>query len=245
MKSVDGCQTVINVSGEQAVGRRWTSKTERLIFASRIDATNHLVAAMERSAARPAVFLCASASGYYGNRGEERLTEEASAGNDVLANLCAQWEQSALAAEAAGVRVVCMRLGVVLHASGGVLKTLLPIFRAGLGGPLGNGRQGFPWIHRGDLEDIVEFLLKHEAIRGPVNVVAPEAVSNRQFATMLGRVLKRPAVIPAPAIALKLLFGKGADGLLHGSKPVPDILQKAGYRFRYSSLRSALEAELL
>lgn len=241
MKTIDGCDAIISLSGATAIGRRWTREAEREIYRSRVEATANLVRAIEQAQSRPAALLSASGAHYYGDSTEPRLSEDSPPGRIALAQLCVAWEDAARQAEPLGVRVVPMRFGVVLHPSGGALKKLMPLFKLGLGGPLGNGRQGFPWIHREDLAAAIALLLEKDSLAGPVNFVSPHPITNRQFARALGGHLRRPALLPAPAWALRLVFGKGADGLVCGNFAIPAKLQSAQFRFAYPTIEAALK----
>ena len=189
----------------------------------------------------PRVLLNASAVGYYGSRGEEVLTEGSSPGTGFLAELCRAWEEAALSARTAGMRVVVLRFGIVLDSTGGALGMMLPIFRLGIGGPLGSGKQWMSWIAMPDLLGVISLALDREGVEGPVNVVAPAPVRNRDFARALGRVLGRPALIPAPAPALKLLLGEMAEeALLSSARVEPARLSTLGYGFRFRDLEGTL-----
>jgi hypothetical protein len=209
---------------------------------SRVDSTRSIVdhIATLPLALRPRVFVCASAVGYYGDRGEERLDEDAAPGTGLLADLCQEWEAEAQRAEALDVRVVRVRIGVVLAESGGALGMMRIPFSLGLGGRLGSGRQFFPWIHLEDLAEVILWSLSNE-VSGPINGVAPEAVRNIDLTKALGEVLHRPAMIPVPGFALKAVLGPLADELLGSRRVVPERLVEAGYPFRYPTLVSALE----
>jgi uncharacterized protein (TIGR01777 family) len=243
MKSVDGCDAVVNLAGEQAVGRRWTEDVKRAIRSSRIDGTENLVSAIRQAAPKPGVLINASATGYYGNSTKDELTESDPPGDDFLARLCVDWEAEARKAENCGARVIRLRLGIVLHRSGGALKKMLPPFRFGLGGPIGSGRQPFPWIHRDDVAGLISMLLADSTSSCAINAVAPDLITNREFARALGRVLRRPAMIPVPAFVLRTLFGEGAGPLLAGQRAIPKRARGMGYRFRCPAIMSALEAE--
>jgi uncharacterized protein (TIGR01777 family) len=236
---------VINLSGENIGAGRWTATRRERILRSRIDATRTLVSAMAKRSRQPAVFLSASAVGYYGDRGDEVLTERASIGHGFLPEVCLAWETHAEGAARAGIRTVLLRFGVVLSAEGGALAKMLPLFRVGLGGPLGRGNQWMSWIALPDVVGIVDHALTDSSLRGPVNVVAQHPVLNREFAATLGRVLRRPAFIPAPAVALNIVFGQMArETILISQRAVPERLEKAGYLFAYPDLESALRAIL-
>ncbi|HEY7837744.1 MAG TPA: TIGR01777 family oxidoreductase [Terriglobales bacterium] len=236
-----GCEAVVNLAGEPLLGRRWTGRRREVLRSSRIERTAQVVAALERMQPRPRVLVSASAVGYYGDRGAELLSEASPPGEDFLAQLCRDWEAAAVAAEALGIRVVLVRTGMVLAPRGGALAQMLPPFRWGLGGPAGSGRQYWPWIHIEDEVGVILEALGNGQLHGPVNAVAPEAVISRDFARALGRALHRPAVLPLPALALRLVFGGAAAVLLSSQRVAPGKLADCGYRFRFPALASALQ----
>ncbi len=238
-----GCDAVINLAGESVAGR-WTSAKKQAIQESRVVGTKNLVASLARLDSRPKVLISASAIGYYGDRGEETLTEESAPGSDFLARVCQEWEGEAFKAESLGMRVVRLRIGLVVGPGGGVLQAMLPLFRAGLGGPLGSGRQWWSWIHRDDLCQLIVHVLASEGISGPVNVTAPQPVRQREFAHVLGDVLRRPAFLPTPACVLKLVLGEFAGGILASQRVLPRRAQEMGYRFHFGELESALRDSL-
>jgi uncharacterized protein (TIGR01777 family) len=236
---------IVNLAGEQAVGVRYTARTKDRILKSRVDSTAWLVRAIERAAQKPRVFVAGSAIGYYGSQLDStRVDESAPAGSDFLALVCVAWEGAALRAESFGVRVVRARTGIVLSEQGGPLESLVRPFKWFVGGPIGSGEQGFSWIH---LDDEIAALLRcidDESLRGPVNLCAPEPVSNTQVSRVVGELLRRPAALKAPGFALKALFGEGAEPLLGGQWGVPRALLQAGFEFRYSEIHAALRAAL-
>ena len=239
--AIDGADAVVNLAGEPLVGRRWSQSRKTALVASRIEPTRSLVTAIDQASARPRVLISASAVGYYGPHGDDVLTEETPAGHDFLASLCVEWENAALAAEALGTRVVTIRTGLVLSEKGGALKPMLLPFRLGLGGPIGSGAQYWPWIHADDWSAIVEFLLNQSTVSGAVNLTAPTPVTNAAFAKILGAVLRRPAILPAPRFALRALLGEVADALLlSGQRAEPSRAIALGYRFAYEDLETAL-----
>jgi uncharacterized protein (TIGR01777 family) len=235
-----GCEAVVNLAGEPLLARRWDAARRQTFRDSRVGVTQRLVEALGAAPTRPRVFLCASAAGYYGDRGDEWLSEDAAPGAGYLAQLCADWEAAARAAEELGVRVVRLRLGVVLAATGGALTAMLPPFRLGLGGPIGHGRQYWPWIHIADVRGVCLAALDDDRFRGALNLAAPEAVTSREFAHALGRALHRPAVLPLPAFALRLAVGDAAQVLLASQRLAPARLQALGYRFAFADLAPAL-----
>jgi len=230
---------VVNLAGRSIFGR-WNEAVKTEIRESRILTTRHLVQGLPSG--KPVVLISASGVGFYGNRGDEVLTEDAPAGDDYLAGLSKDWEGEALAAKAEGARVVLARLGVVLGKGGGAMAQMIPAFKSFLGGPIGNGRQWFPWIHLEDLSAAMLFLLERPEISGPVNLCAPDPVTNRDFAGALGRALKRPAFMPAPAFMVRLALGEFADVLLGSQRAVPKKLQQHHFGFRYPDIQSAVNA---
>lgn len=241
---VEGVDAVINLAGENIAGGRWTARRREAILRSRVDATHTIVQAIGRTVLRrPTVLLNASAAGYYGDRGDELLTEASPAGRGFLADVCAEWERQADAASVHGLRVTRLRFGVVLSSRGGALAKMLPLFRLGLGGRLGSGTQWMSWIGIEDAVGAILHSLREERCSGPINVVSPGPVTNAQFTAVLGRVLRRPAILPAPVWALRLAFGQMADeALLASGRVVPDRLLATGYRFCHPDLESALRS---
>lgn len=231
---------VINLAGEPIVDRPWTGARMRALRDSRIGVTERLVLAMRQSRRKPAVLLSGSAIGIYGNDGPDPVTEAATPATDFGAVLCADWERTALEAESLGVRVCLLRTGLVLHRDGGLLKKMQLPFALGLGSRLGDGRQAMSWIHRADHLDALLFLLDHDTCRGAYNLTAPAPVSNREFTDTLARSLKRPALLAAPAWALRLALGQRAPMLLGGRRVLPERLLAAGFRFRFPALADAL-----
>jgi uncharacterized protein (TIGR01777 family) len=241
----EGCDAVVHLAGENIAGARWTLAFKQRLRDSRVRGTQLLAETLARLKRPPAVLVCASATGIYGDRGDEVLTEDSPPGTGFLAGLGRDWEAAAEPARAAGLRVVHLRFGVVLSARGGALAKLLPVFRAGLGGPLGHGRQWWPWLALDDAVGVARFALARPALSGPVNAVAPGLVTQAEFARTLGRVLGRPAWLPTPAWALRLALGEMADAaLLAGARVRPERLLAAGYPFRRGELGAALRAGL-
>lgn len=236
---------VINLAGEQAVGVRYSERAKAGILSSRVDSTRWLVRAIAHAEHKPKVFVCASGTGFYGSTlSSARVDESAPAGKDFLAEVCVAWEAAAKGAEEFGVRVVNARIAPVLSEQGGALESLLRPFKLFVGGPIGSGKQGFPWIH---LDDQIAALLRvcdDGALVGPVNFCAPEPISNSDLSRIIGELLGRPAFLKAPGFALKTLFGEGAEPLLGGQYAVPRALQRVGFEFRYADVRSALTAIL-
>ena len=233
---------VIHLAGEP-LAQRWTAEAKRRIRESRVAGTRNLVEALAGLPRRPEALICASAIGYYGSRGDEILTESSAPGSGFLPELCVAWETEAQAAEAFGMRVVRVRTGLVLGAGGGALQRMLPPFRMGVGGRLGSGQQWMSWIHLEDLAALFQFAVESQ-VRGPLNAVAPNPVTNSEFTRELARTLRRPAVFPVPEFALRLLFGEMADVLLASQRVAPGAAEAAGFRFHFPQLASALEGLL-
>jgi uncharacterized protein (TIGR01777 family) len=243
--AMEGYDAVVNLNGASIAGGRWTSKRKTILRSSRVDSTRVLVDALSHLRQPPRVFVCASATGYYGNRGDEVLKETSGYGNDFLAILCRAWEGEAARAAASGIRTVIARFGIILCAEGGALPRMLTPFKFGAGGRLGSGKQWMSWIA---LEDVVRTLraaIDDARWNGPVNLVSPEPVRNSDFTRVLASVLHRPAIFPAPALALRLALGEMADALLLSSQRVlPECLEQYGFAFRYENLEAALHAVL-
>ncbi len=236
-ESLENAAAVIHLAGEP-VAQRWTPEAKRLIRESRVMGTRYLVQALSTQSRRPEVLVCASAIGYYGDRGEETLTEQSHPGAGFLPETCVAWEQQADLASALGIRVVKLRIGIALG-DGGALAKMLPPFRAGLGGPLGGGRQWMSWIHIDDLAGLAAFALRTPTLRGAVNAVSPQPVRNAEFTRSLGAAVRRPAIFPVPAFGLKLIYGEMAEVLLGSQRVLPAAAQSAGFQFRFNDLQSA------
>jgi uncharacterized protein len=268
-EALEGLSAVVHLSGAPVVGRRWTAKYKEEIRASRVQSTRVLAEALARLEHRPEALITASAVGYYGDRGDEVLDEDSPAGTGFFPEVCSAWEAAARPAEEAGIRVVHLRFGVVLGTKGGALDQMLPLFRLGLGGKLGSGQQWMSWVSETDVARAALFalnggglnndrpdgaILDGEArpalsgsakLSGPVNVVGPQAVINAEFTRELGKAVHRPAIVPAPAFALRLAFGEMADEALLASQRVrPKRLLEAGFAFRHATLAEALAAAL-
>ncbi len=242
---LEGMDAVVHLAGESIAAGRWTPARKARIRESRVRGTRLLAETLVRLSRRPRVLLCASATGYYGDRGQEVLREESPPGTGFLADLCCQWEAAAEPARRAGMRVVHLRTGLVISPTGGLLPRILPLFRWGLGGPIGSGRQYMSWIAVEDLVGAILHLLTSEGVTGPVNIVAPHPVTNREFTRTLGRVISRPTPFPVPAFALRVLFGEMADeALLAGARVEPAKLRASGYTFQFPDLEPALRALL-
>ncbi len=239
---VGGAFAVINLAGE-TIGQRWTKTVKSRIRESRLKAGHALVQAISEAQKKPEVFVQASAVGYYGPRGKEIITEDEPYGKDFLALLVKDWEDSTFKLEKLGMRRVIIRTGLVLG-KGGMLNRLLLPFKFFVGGTLGNGKQGWSWIHIEDWVEAVYFLLKNKEAKGPFNLTAPEPLSNYEFSKILGDVLKRPAWLPIPSLLLRIILGEGADPLLHGQFVYPARLITSGFQFRYPNLNSALQTIL-
>ena len=235
------CDAVVHLSGEP-VAQRWTAAVKQRIRDSRIEGTRAVVAAIAALEKKPSVLISASAIGYYGSRGDEILTETSAPSNDFLGETCVAWERESREAEKLGVRVVNPRIGVVLGRDGGALQKMLPPFRLGVGGRIGSGKQWMSWIHIDDLVGLILFAISNPNVRGPVNAVVSQPVTNAEFTQELAKALHRPAILPVPEFALKLLFGEMSGMLVGGQRVVPQAALAAGFEFRYSELGSALAA---
>ena len=243
--ALEGFDAVIHLSGQNIAAARWSAPVKQGLRESRVQSTALLSRTLAGLTRKPRVMVSASAIGFYGNRGDETLTEDAPPGAGFLPDLCRQWEAAAAPAGDAGIRVVYPRIGVVLAQRGGALKSLLTPFKLGLGGIVGSGRQYWSWISLDDLLAVIHRCLVDDNLAGPVNAVAPEPATNRQFTKTLGRVLHRPTLLPLPAFAVRLALGEmGRTLLLEGARVVPAKLQSAGFTFQYADLESALRHEL-
>jgi uncharacterized protein (TIGR01777 family) len=240
-----GADAVVNLAGASIADGRWSAARKAELRSSRIDTTRALVAALAKMNARPRVLVSASATGFYGNRGDELLTEESLPGNDFLSGLAKEWEAEALKAEAIGIRVVLARFGIILARDGGALPRMVLPFRFFAGGKIGSGQQWMSWISLEDVVAVLQFALEKNEVRGPINVISTQPVQNAEFTKTLASVLHRPALFPAPAFALRLVLGEMADALLLSSQRVlPQKLENLGYRFLHADLKSALAAIL-
>jgi uncharacterized protein (TIGR01777 family) len=249
-EALGAIDTVVHLAGESVGAERWTEEYKRKIHDSRVLTTRTLVEAISRQQQRPSALVCASAVGYYGDRKDEVLTESSTPGNDFLANTCREWEAEACKAEAFGLRVARMRTGVVLGRGGALEQMLYPLplpispFKLGLGGPIGSGKQWFPWIHHEDVVGMFAWAATTETVQGAFNVTAPNPVTNAEFVRTIGRILHRPAVAPAPGFLLKVALGEFADVLLGGQRALPTAAQEAGYLFLHADLEKALRGLL-
>ncbi len=242
---MNGVEAVVHLAGESIASGRWTDDKKQRIRRSRVDGTRTLSTALARLEQPPRVLVCASAIGYYGDRGDELLDESSAPGTGFLADVCREWEGASAPAMDAGIRVVHLRLGVVLSRSGGALQKMLMPFKLGAGGRIGAGRQYWSWIHLDDVVGAIVHAVTHHELSGPVNAVGPRPVTNAEFTRTLGRVLHRPAVIPLPAVAARIALGEMADELLLSSaRVVPRMLQQSGYVFAFADLETALRHEL-
>ena len=232
---------VVHLAGESIASGRWTAEKKRSILESRVKGTLLLSESLARLSRPPSVFLSASAIGYYGNRGDEVLTEQSAPGNDFLANVCIEWENATRPAVEKGIRTVHTRFGIILDDEGGALGKMLTPFRMGIGGRVGSGRQWMSWIALEDVVNGLKFLMGETSTSGPVNFVAPNPVTNAEFTKTLGRVLSRPTIFPIPEFGARFAFGEMADALLLSSQRVePGVLRSKGFGFRWPTLEAAL-----
>lgn len=238
--TLDGFDAVINLAGEPIADKRWTNAQKQRLCQSRWRITQRLVEMIHDSNQPPAIFLSGSAVGFYGDTGDEVVTEEDAPHNEFTHELCAKWEEIALQAQSSHTRVCLLRTGVVLAPNGGMLSKLLPLFRLGLGGPLGNGRQYLAWIHIGDMVNAIIWLLDNP-LQGPFNMVAPYPVRNARFTQLLGEAVKRPAILRVPARVISLMMGESAALVLGGQNALPRRLEQAGFGFRWFQLEDALQ----
>ena len=237
---LDGAGAVVNLAGENLSSGAWTGERKRRIVRSRVDAGRAVVEAVKQAENRPRVLIQSSAVGYDGPRGDELITEETSSGKDFLASVCVDWEDSTKPVEDLGIRRALIRTGVVLSTEGGALPKLLLPARLFVGGPLGSGRQWFPWIHIADEVAAIRFLISNDNAHGAFNLTAPNPVTNAKFSLALGRVLGRPALFRTPAFALRVLFGEMATVVLDGQRALPRRLLELGFQFRFPEVRPAL-----
>ena len=236
--ALEDIDAVINLAGRN-IFKLWSDTVKKQIYNSRILTTRNLVEALPE---RKEIILCStSGAGYYGNRADESLTEDASSGSDFLANVCIDWEKEAFLAEKKGVRVAAMRFGVVLDKNGGALAKMIPAFKSFAGGPLGSGRQWFPWIHMADLISAINFILETKKIKGPVNFCAPNPIRNRDFGKSLGNVLKRPSFMKVPSFMIRLVVGEMGTLLTNSQKVIPHKLLRHGFKFQHPDIDAALE----
>lgn len=244
-KNIEGTDALVNLAGASIAGESWSAERKAILRSSRIHITRELVCAMEKLEDGPKTLISASAIGYYGNRGDEVLTEESKAGDDFLARLALEWEAEAVKAEALGLRVARLRFGIILAKEGGALPQIMRPFKFGLGGRIGSGQQWMSWIALQDVVSVIRNALENRAVSGAVNVVAPQPVRNADFAQALGHAMHRPAIVPTPAFALEFALGEMAEALLLASQRVaPSRLEQLGYKFSQPELGSALASVL-
>jgi len=240
--AVDGAGAVVNLAGESIAAKRWSAAQKQRILDSRVQATRSLATAIREVASPPPVLISGSAVGYYGPLGDQPVAEDTGPGSDFLARVCVEWEREAAQA-GDRTRVVTVRTGVVLEKDGGALPEMLPPFKFGVGGPVGSGRQYWPWIHRDDWLELVRWAIATPAVKGAANATAPNPVTNAEFARALGRAMHRPAFMPAPAFALRMMLGEMADGLLlSGQRAIPAKATQSGFTFTYAHVDDALRA---
>lgn len=239
---LENCDCMIHLAGANIADKRWSVDYKNEIYHSRVDSTKFLSECLLQLNHPPKLFLCASAVGIYGaNSPNEQIDETSSFADDFLAGVCKEWEKASETASLKGIRVVQLRFGTILSKKGGALAKMLPIFKLGLGGPLGTGQQMFSWIYIDEIPHVIQFFMDHTNLKGAFNVVAPQAVSNYEFTKIFGRVLHRPTVFPVPDFGIKILFGEmGETLLLNGAAVYPKRLLEAGYQFRYPDLEMAL-----
>lgn len=245
VQAMESFDAMVNLNGASIAGKRWTRARKAELRASRIEATRLLVDCLSKLERKPSVLVSASGAGFYGDRGDETLTEESDGGGGFLAMLARNWEAEAKRAESEGIRTVLLRSGVIFSSEGGALAQMARPFRMGVGGRLGSGKQWMPWISIEDVVGIVKSAIENETLRGPVNAVAPKPVQNEDFTRTIARLLRRPAIFPVPAFALKLLLGEMGEVLLLSSqRAIPKKLASAGYVFQYPEIESALKRAL-
>ena len=244
-QAFDGVDVVVHLGGVNIAGKRWSPEVKQKIFNSRFQSTSLLATKLASLEQKPSVFLCASAVGCYGDRGEERLDEASPRGEGFLADVCQAWEQATQPAQDAGIRVVNMRFGMILDRKGGALGQMLTPFKMGVGGRLGSGKQYWSWIALPDVINALQFCLNHSELAGPVNFVAPDEVTNLEFTKTLGKVLSRPTCLPVPAWGVKTAFGEmGQELMLTSARVIPKKLTEAGFQFQYPQLEDAFRSVL-
>ena len=239
---LEGLDGVVHLAGEGIAGLRWTEEKKKAIRGSRVDGTRNLVNALAGLKQKPKVFIAGSALGFYGDRGDDVMTETSSPGDTFLAEVCREWETESRRAEDLGIRTVLLRTGIVLSKDGGALATMMTPFKFGVGGTIGSGKQWMSWISLDDVVGIINFAIENDNLRGAINVVGPNPVTNEEFTKTFGDVLYRPTFLPLPEFAVNLVFGEMGDALLiHSTRVEPKRLLDAGYEFKFKSLKSALE----
>lgn len=241
-EKLEGIDVVVHLAGENVSGLRWTDEKKKAIRDSRVLGTRNVVDAISRLKNKPKVFVASSAVGFYGERGEEEMTESSAAGDNFLAGVCKEWEAESRRAEDAGIRTVLLRTGIVLSKDGGALATMLTPFKLGVGGVVGSGKQWMSWISLEDEIAVINYVIENENIRGAVNAVSPNPVTNEEFTKTLGSVLYRPTILPLPEFAVSMIFGEMGDALLLAStKVLPKRLEDAGFEFKHPNLKEAVE----
>jgi uncharacterized protein len=238
----DGIDAVIHLAGDPVASRRWNDEKKRAIRESRVQGTRNLVEGLRKLDRRPPVLVSASAVGWYGSRGDQVQDESAAPADDFLAEVCVAWEREARAAEELGMRVVTVRVGVVLGKEGGAIQKMLMPFKMGVGGPLGSGKQWMPWIHVDDMAAMFVYAAEKSQLSGPMNGVAPNSVTNKEFTKAFAAALRRPAFIPTPYFALRLMIGEFAQVLFASQRIVPKVALENGFQFRYPTIREAMAA---
>jgi len=240
VSEMEKMNAVVNLAGENIFGQRWTEDVKKRIMDSRVQTTERLVEAMKNAESRPEVFVSASASGYYGNRGDDILTESEPASDDFLARVCVEWEEASHEAKDLGIRVVNPRIGIVLEKGGGALEKMVPAFQCFVGGPIGNGEQYMSWVHRTDLCEAIIFPINNKEINGPYNVNSPNPVTMNEFSETLGNIMNRPSIFRVPRFALDVILGEAAKPVTDSIRMQPKELQVAGFDFRFGDLEEAL-----
>ncbi|MEO6050167.1 MAG: TIGR01777 family oxidoreductase [Pyrinomonadaceae bacterium] len=241
-EKLEGVDIVVHLAGENVSGLRWTDEKKKAIHGSRVLGTRNVVNAISKLKQKPQVFIAASAIGFYGERGDEEVSESSAAGDNFLAGVCKEWEAESRRAEDAGIRTVILRTGIVLSKDGGALATMLLPFKLGVGGVVGSGKQWMSWIAMDDEIAVINFAIENETMRGAVNAVSPNPVTNYDFTKTLGDVLYRPTFLPLPEFAVSMIFGEMGDALLLAStKVLPKRLEDAGFEFKYPNLKPAIE----
>ena len=237
---IDGKSAIIHLAGANISGKRWTKKHKKEIFDSRIISTQNLIKAIENSTLKPECLIISSAVGYYGNAGDEILTETSPSGTDFLAEVCRDWEKESEIVDSLGIRRVNVRTGIVLSTEGGALKKMVLPFKLFIGGSLGNGKQWFPWIHIDDIIRIYIDALDNISIKGPINAAAPGIVSMKEFSKILGNTINRPSIFSVPKIILRLVIGKVTESILASQRVVPKALLDSGFKFKFENIQEAL-----
>ncbi len=241
-EKLEGIDAVVHLAGESVSGLRWTDEKKKAIRDSRVLGTRNVVNAISKLKDKPSVFVAASAIGFYGERGDEELSESSAAGDTFLADVSKEWESEARRAEDAGIRTVLLRTGIVLSKDGGALGTMLTPFKFGVGGVVGSGKQWMSWISMEDHIAVINYVIENESVRGAVNSVSPNPVTNEEFTKTLGEVLYRPTFLPLPEFAVSMILGEMGDALLLAStKVLPNRLEKVGFEFKYPTLKNAIE----